>query len=127
MSEHPPFAGVDVYLHGRCHIYALALAAEHGYEIRALWDLEPTDDDLNPGPTSLVHAYCRPPDGRVVDASGVHQEEDELLCGHGPCNEPDLVTHTPESIRALIRTRALPRPTRGEIAAIRDYLRRPRG
>lgn len=57
---------MNVYLHGFCTIFALALHEAYGYPVTLI-----CDDDMNPGDdplTYLTHAYCTwtTPDGNAI-------------------------------------------------------------
>jgi hypothetical protein len=116
-----PFITV-FYLHGRCHIFALALHLALGYRIEALWNSEPLSDDGDFGERALVHAYCRRPDGQMVDASGVISK-DQLYSDYGELpNSPEAECLTPQAMRAYIRNRILERPQPCEVQNLVQYI-----
>lgn len=81
----------DLYLHGRCHLFALRVAEYFDKPISVLWDLNPVDDDYQPlgiGPC-LVHAYVQLDDGSVLDAGGATVDPTPFEDTY-PCNEPAL-------------------------------------
>lgn len=67
---------VQLYLHGRCHLFALVLSAKTGLPIGLFMDEEGYyDPDGNPC-MALEHAYCHLPAGKgMVDADGHLSEE----------------------------------------------------
>ncbi len=61
------------YLHGRCHLFAVAASHALGLDLLLVIDPEPVDDDLDSLPFPvLCHAVCRLPDDTqtVIDAGG---------------------------------------------------------
>lgn len=81
----------DLYLYGRCHLFALRVAEYLGKPISVLWDLNPVDDDyeqLGIGPC-LVHAYVQLDDGSVLDAAGATIDPTPFEDTY-PCHEPAL-------------------------------------
>ncbi len=81
----------DLYLHGRCHLFALRAAEYLDKPISVLWDLNPVDDnyeELGIGPC-LVHAYIQLDDGSVLDAAGATVDPIPFEETY-PCNEPAL-------------------------------------
>jgi len=66
---------VQIYLHGRCHLFALVLTAKTGLPIGLFMDEEGYyDPDGNPC-MALEHAYCQLSAGKMVDADGQLSEE----------------------------------------------------
>lgn len=64
---------IEDYLHGRCHLMALALAEEAGLQCGVLLDLESGFSEDGEPITALDHAFCEMGqglDGYVVDARG---------------------------------------------------------
>lgn len=101
----------EEYLHGKCHLVALCALEVTECYVKAVWDLEPLDDDLKVGPTSLVHMYCVLPGGNAFDIRGLRDPnlmEWEIDTGEfGPVVDPDETTHSADHIRDLIKAGVL--------------------
>lgn len=65
----------DIFLHGVCGIFALALHNEFGYDI--LVAAEENTEGL-PWDERLVHAYCCKDDA-YIDVRGITEDEDSFL------------------------------------------------
>ncbi len=111
----------DLYLHSRCHIFALALHEVTGYPIKALWDAEPFYDDADEGPPALVHMWVESPSGRKLDASGRLKEKD-LEAEFGDINEPDYVDENMSTVKAAMKDGALSKPKHGELEKLKQYI-----
>lgn len=61
------------YLHGRCHLFALAIQKVFGYDIEFAID----ECDLELETEVLIHAYCVK-EGKAVDVEGIWDKEDVL-------------------------------------------------
>jgi hypothetical protein len=65
---------IDIYEHGRCELFALALHEELGYDMYFYYDDEAEiDDDYD---TALVHAFAKDKNGILYDATGEIVEKD---------------------------------------------------
>jgi hypothetical protein len=67
-------AARDVFCRGHCHSLALALADLTDGELVAVY----SDDE-----TVADHILVRLPDGRYLDADGVHEDEDDVTSPYG--------------------------------------------
>ena len=66
---------VGLYLHGRCHLFALKLHEMTQYPISAYIELEPWDDNYNIlDKPALIHAFCMLNDSLSIDALGVRSQ-----------------------------------------------------
>lgn len=86
------------YLHGKCETFAIILHQVTGWKIEGYFDFEALDDELNPLPPCLVHAYCVHPSGTMVDASGVITDE-MLGNDFGPVMEGDKTNMSLETVK----------------------------
>jgi len=64
---------ISTYLHGRCHVFAIAMSELSGLPMRAVVTF---NDDLDR--FCLVHAWVEWPDGRALDAAGLRDVEEML-------------------------------------------------
>jgi hypothetical protein len=62
-----PTAKREHYLRGECLVLALALHARTGWEIVSIEDGDPEDPEV-------CHVLVRLPDGRTLDADGLHED-----------------------------------------------------
>ena len=117
---------VEDYLHGRCHLMALALVEEAGLQCGVLLDLESGyTDDGEPIP-ALDHAFCEMGQGLedyVVDARGGRQRT-EVLEEYNQGFEPEVVigSAAEELIRHWIATGLLEDYLPGEHEALALYV-----
>jgi len=111
---------LELYLHGRCHFFALALNKALGFPIECLWDNEAWFEDGDPSP-ALVHAYCIRPDGTRVDAQGTLTREAALENYAELVEEPEFVVTTAEALEEHIRAVMLPAEP-GEIEQLISYI-----
>ena len=73
---------IDIYEHGRCELFALALHEELGYEMYLFLDEEAEFDNYYG--EALIHAYTKSPNDDLFDASGKVTLED--IENHGDWN-----------------------------------------
>jgi hypothetical protein len=118
----------DIYLCGRCHIFALALHEALGYQIVWLFDEEAhTDEGAGPF-RALVHAFCLNTSEIRIDSTGEMRENvDEDRTGNpeddfGWCNEPNYVRFSAEESRNAACGLILPRPHKGEIDKLKAHI-----
>ena len=62
----------SLFLHGACHVFALALHEHFGYSLFLLHDL------TNENPKKATHVYCRFDDAHSVDVVGIAPEQTAL-------------------------------------------------
>ena len=111
----------DMYIHGRCHIFALALHNVFGYKMIFLWDTESWDEDGNIG-TSLTHAYTESNTGKFFDARGILTRaniEDDFS---DFLNDEEEVVTTVQDLQKLIAEKILIAPKRGELEKLQQYI-----
>ena len=66
----------EIFLHGLCAVFGLALHQRFGYPIEYLVDSYGEDSSMD----SLIHAYCFDPDSELyVDVRGATESEDECF------------------------------------------------
>ena len=63
---------VTLFLHGACHVFALALHEHFGYSLFLLHDL------ATGHPKNATHVYCRFDDAHSVDVVGIASEQTAL-------------------------------------------------
>lgn len=101
----------DVFLHGFCGIFALAIADTFGYEIEVS-AAEPEDkDDTDCGPNllmdwNIVHIYCVQREGAdaetaYIDVRGVTSDEEKFFDDFSDelCGEDDYLIFSTDDIR----------------------------
>ena len=115
------------YIHGRCHVFAQALHEELGYEMEFLWDDDYWFDNANTPSIVLVHAYCILPKGKAfkgkfVDARGSVSKR--MIEEEYEWNSLWYEKTTLDKLKATIRNKRLDKPEKGEIKAIREYIRK---
>lgn len=59
----------EQFLHGQCHLFALALKEASGLPIAAILDFDP-----NLNKVCLAHAFVRPHDDYIIDLKGYREE-----------------------------------------------------
>ena len=114
------------YIHGRCHLFAQALHEELGYEMEFFWDDGYWFEGNSFASTVLVHAYCvlpkgKPFKGKYVDARGgvslrMIEREYEY-------NVKRTQRVTIEHLKRDIKDEFLCKPDKGEIKALRKFIR----
>lgn len=114
------------YAHGRCHLFAQALHEELGYAMEFLWDDEYYFEGDNAPSIVLVHAYCilpkgKPFKGKYVDARGSVSKR--MIEREYEYNSKWYETVTLEQLKTTIRSKRLCKPEKGEIKAIRKFIR----
>ena len=118
-----PGINIAEYLHGRCHIFALALHTALGYPMEFLWDLAATDDETWEDREALVHAFCKRPDGAMVHVTGTFTqaelEEDFAQFG---VQEPDLRRESADDVQRQIAEGLLEAPRVGEVEQLVSYI-----
>jgi hypothetical protein len=117
---------VDDYLHGRCHLMALAIREQTGLQCGVILDLE-SDYDADGEPlAALDHAFCelgQAMEGYVIDARGVRSRL-EIQEEYNQALEPELISG-PEAenlIREWIATALLEDFLPGEHEALVLYV-----
>ncbi len=112
----------ELYLYGRCHLFALALSQTFDYEMEFFWDTEAWFDKKgeNIGP-ALVHAYCLLPDGTCVDARGTISSKEEMLDDYD-WNTPSFVRTTPDMANEWIRKEVLDEQEAGEMHRLLTHI-----
>lgn len=94
---------IDDYLHGRCHLMALALTEETGLQCGVLLDLESGHTDEGEPVPALDHAFCEMGQGLedyVVDARG-GRHRTEIMEEYNQAFEPEVLVGA--EAEALIR------------------------
>ncbi|GAB6428254.1 hypothetical protein bcgnr5372_39110 [Bacillus luti] len=114
------------YTHGRCHLFAQALHEELGYELEFLWDDEYWFEGDNAPSIVLVHAYCilpkgKPFKGKYVDARGGVSKR--MIEREYEYNSKWYEKTTLEQLKETIKNKRLCKPDKGEIKAIRKFIR----
>lgn len=72
--------GPDIFLHGVCGVFALALHERYGYVIRLALDDEDGEDAALSHPWDyLIHCFCVSESGRYIDVRGVMDSEQTLM------------------------------------------------
>lgn len=108
------------YIHGRCQIFAKALHEELGYEMELLWDDDYWFIDSWETGNVLVHAYCVVGD-KCVDARGFFQKE--IIDEDFECNTHRYEDTKLEELEELIREGVLDEPQKGEMEALRKFIK----
>lgn len=114
------------YIHGRCHLFALALHEELGYEIILLWDDDYWFDGDDAPSIVLVHAYCflpkgKPFKGKYVDARGAVSLR--MIEREYEFNSEFSEVTTLRQLDSMIENGRLGSPDKGEIEALRNFIR----
>jgi hypothetical protein len=97
-----PETGITIadYLHGRCDVFAIALARNTGMKVGAIIQGEPMDG----GDPFLVHAFCLHPtqEDAVMDAKGIRLRS-EIYDEYGESERfSDFVVGTAEEMSKII-------------------------
>lgn len=118
---------VEDYLHGRCHLMALALVEEAGLQCGVLLDLESGYTDDGEPITALDHAFCEMGQGLedyVMDArGGRHRLEVMGEYNQGLVPEVMVGSEAEELIRRWIADGLLEDYRPGEREALASYVR----
>ena len=69
LEPNGPFENMNVYLHGICGCFAIALHDLFKYQITYF-----VDSEDEPKPTNLIHAYCQN-NGMLIDVRGATKDE----------------------------------------------------
>ena len=69
MNWEPREADVERFTTGDCHIFAHELHKATGWPMECFVDLGEPEPDYQ----ASIHAFCRRPDGKLVDIEGVHE------------------------------------------------------
>lgn len=114
------------YTHGRCHLFAQALHEELGYEMEFLWDNDYFFEDDDVPSIVLVHAYCILPKGKAfkgkyVDARGGVSKR--MIEREYEYNSKWYEKFTIEQLKTAIKNKLLCKPDKGEIKALRNFIR----
>lgn len=120
-SDVDPALDVAKYEQGKCHLFALALHRVTGYPIKALWDLEPSYDDVDEGPPALVHMYVTSEKGLDVDAGGVMHDGSAYLHAN-EVHEATEVRHSAVEVERLIENDVLCEPDPGEMSQLISFI-----
>ena len=103
---------LDLYAHGRCHIFALALHKVFGWKIQAV-----RGTDRGTGLDSLIHMYCVDNHGDLIDAYGVEDDwsPDYLAEKFGDESDVYVKNYTPEEVLKLSDNKHLDKIKPGEL------------
>lgn len=117
------------YIYGRCHIFALALQEELGYEMEFLWDTDYWFDGEDFPSKVLIHAYCILPKGKefkgkYLDARGLVSKR--MIELEYDWNTRCYELTSKEQLKEIINNLVLEAPEIGEIQAIRKFIRENR-
>ena len=106
---------LENYLHGECHLFALALHQVFGYEMVFVFD----EMDSEVETEVLIHAYCKNGE-HCVDARGVFEEKNAL--DDYDYNLPYQVDVSKKEAYSLIETGFLHAPAFGQMDNLMDYV-----
>lgn len=106
----------EKYLHGECHIFALALHLEFGYPIQLAIDAF----DLEIESERLIHAYCIK-DDKAVDVRGL-VNIGEILDDFD-YNEPYHMNVNKEGLLKLIKDGFLHEPEENQLEEVISFIR----
>lgn len=109
---------MDIYLHGRCHLFALALHEVFSYPIEFFWETNCIEDGEEYGEV-LVHAYVIK-NGICVDIEGPKNREN--IEADFDWNEPIYVSKTKEQVVEMINSGLLEPAADGEMEILRHYI-----
>lgn len=106
---------LEGYLHGDCHIFALALHKVFGYQIKLAID----EYDIELEEPVLVHAFCYEGES-VIDARGVSGKADVLE----PFDYSDVVFREVESadVEKMMTEGFIHQPDEGQYESVVEYL-----
>lgn len=116
LAPSPDSEDLDRYVHGRCHLYALARAAAFGETLHALWDTGALDDECNALPTCLVHMWTVDAEGQAWDARG--RLDVDTVVEEFQVSEPTWARHTIAEVEVLMHDGVLDTPEPGEMAQL---------
>jgi hypothetical protein len=106
------------YQHGYCYIFAIAVAQLLSRDITLIWDIEATDDDLEPiGEDCLVHAFVALNSSDAVDAGGYHESIQELIDEY-PCNTARQETASIADMYRIAKEKDWEVPSKDEIDSL---------
>lgn len=118
---------LHVYQHGYCYIFAIALAHVFDKGITLVWDVEATNDDLEPiGEDCLVHAFITPDNCNAYDAAGHHECIDTLIAQY-PCNEEYREVVSIGRMHRIAKEKGWEEPSPDEVDALICHLRKAYG
>lgn len=111
------------YAYGRCQIFAYALSLELGYEMEFMWDMDYYFEGGDTESMVLAHAYCVLPNQKdtFVDARGVICK-DVILYDY-EYNRERFERISGEQLQQYFAEEFLEKPSEGELAALRQYIR----
>ena len=115
---------IDIYEHGNCEVFALALHRELGYKVFFYMDDEAEfeGDDEDYTDTALVHAYAVDDDGNMFDASG--QIDEEMLDDHADyVVSPRTEEVTEVDYRKKVKSGLIAPIVESEVDECRQYIR----
>lgn len=101
---------IEDFQDGYCHIFAIALHLQYGYEIEVILEERPICSEtiaLRMG-IGLVHAYCLHHSYDVIDAKG-RREREQVHAEYRPLSENSFVQKmTAEDLWSMIETEPFP-------------------
>lgn len=115
---------IDIYEHGRCEIFALALHKELNYDVFFLLDDEAYFDDFDEEKdrTVLIHAYTKDEKGNMFDAKGLISEED--LEDHADfVNSPRTIKVSEKEFNEFIKSKFIARYSPKELLECQIHIR----
>lgn len=107
---------LESYMHGECHLFALALNQAFGYDMVFVFD----EMDIEVQSEVLIHAYCKTEEG-CVDARGFFKEEDALA--EHDYSRPYTVDVSVREVHSLIETGFLHTPSFGQMDELTQFLK----
>lgn len=111
------------YSFGYCHVFALALHRELGYELNFFWDTLPDMDNLNEyEPNCLIHAFGVSPCGNKYDVTGLIVIE-EFESVYSKINNDFIRHETEDTVHKLMWGGILALGEDDEIELLQDYIR----
>lgn len=111
---------VETYLYGRCHLFALVVAKQLGFEMEFLWDTDFWHEGDDYPSTVLVHAYNALPTGQVFDARGIVLKEQMLL--DYDCEQASFERMTVSDLNHSIHENVFEGFEVGEYEMIKNYI-----
>lgn len=116
-------SNIEHYCFGYCHLFALAIHRELGYEMEFFWNSLPDMQNLNEDePECLIHAYAVSPIGVKYDAMG--KLLDKKIESIYKRIEPNLIRkETEETLDRLMWGGILAIYNDGEIEFIQEHIR----
>ena len=116
---------IDIYEHGRCELFAIALHKELDYDIYFFIDNNAefeTEDGFDYG-DALIHAYCKDEKNNCFDATGlvtISDIEDDH-CEY--VDEPEHIKVSDEMFEEYVRDGFIGDYDENEISKIRNYIK----